>query len=384
MKGRGGSVLAVAILFFILSWLTVSLRVYTRHILLRQFGKDDWAMVATLFLFTIYLACQITAVAHGTGQHIWDLDPRDARTALIFWYLCELLYILSNCTLKIALGIFYLRVAVKKGHILVIKTVMLGTVLFGLCYFFMAAFQCIPVSEFWDHHPALEKCIPEAPTTGITYSLSAVNACADWILGLLPFFIVWDLQVNRKTKIMVAGILAFAAIGSTGTVVRMKYIHTLTHGDDFLWATTDVAIWSTVEPGIGITAASMATLKPLLQLCLYYMGLGAAPQSARLRASEHSSRSGRKRRGQNSYHHSPSLELRPADGSTSTIVSGPQKPESAWQARVEDPEEEEETVGTPTVDGINKSVRVEYTFEGPPRLELRNSLLRGGYSKVFL
>jgi hypothetical protein len=37
----------------------------------------------------------------------------------------------------------------------------------------------------------------------------------------------------------------------------------LTETEDFLWANTDVSIWSTVEPGIGIIASSMATMRPL-------------------------------------------------------------------------------------------------------------------------
>jgi hypothetical protein len=37
----------------------------------------------------------------------------------------------------------------------------------------------------------------------------------------------------------------------------------LTKSEDFLWDNTDVSIWSTVEPGIGIVASSMATMRPL-------------------------------------------------------------------------------------------------------------------------
>jgi hypothetical protein len=68
------------------------------------------------------------------------------------------------------------------------------------------------VSEFWINHPASEKCISHGPTVGITYALAAVNASADWALGTLPFFIVWDLNMKRTTKALVAGILAFAAM----------------------------------------------------------------------------------------------------------------------------------------------------------------------------
>ncbi|KAF2181548.1 hypothetical protein K469DRAFT_671295 [Zopfia rhizophila CBS 207.26] len=210
MENRSGEVLAVAGLFFALTWLTVGLRVYVRAGMLKIFGKDDWTMVVTLVLFTVYLVFQIVAAVYGTGRHIWDLERRRARTALIFWYLCELFYVLSNCTLKISLGIFYLRVAMQRWHIMCIKILMLGTAFFGGCYFFMAMFQCIPISEFWNVHPATNKCIPKAPTTGITYALSAVNAFADWAFGTLPIFIVWDLQMNIRTKILVVSILAFA------------------------------------------------------------------------------------------------------------------------------------------------------------------------------
>lgn len=40
--------MAIAALFFVLTWLTVGLRVYVRGIMLKTWGRDDWAMVATL------------------------------------------------------------------------------------------------------------------------------------------------------------------------------------------------------------------------------------------------------------------------------------------------------------------------------------------------
>lgn len=52
---------------------------------------------------------------------------------------------------------------------------------------------------------------------------------------------------------------------SSATIVRFPYIHYLTDIDDFLYSNADVAIWSTVETGVGITAACVATLRPLLR-----------------------------------------------------------------------------------------------------------------------
>jgi hypothetical protein len=57
--------------------------------------------------------------------------------------------------------------------------------------------------------------------------------------------------------------------GSTATIIRLPYTTSIKgYKGDFLYRTTDFAIWSTVEVGLGITAGSMATLRPLLKQAL--------------------------------------------------------------------------------------------------------------------
>lgn len=46
---------------------------------------------------------------------------------------------------------------------------------------------------------------------------------------------------------------------------------------DFLWETTDIAIWSTVEQGLAVTAGSLAAIRPLLNLVLTRLGLSSQP-----------------------------------------------------------------------------------------------------------
>jgi len=47
--------------------------------------------------------------------------------------------------------------------------------------------------------------------------------------------------------------------------------------DDFLYDTVDVAIWSTVEQGMAITAGGLATLQPLLKIIAFKLGLRSHP-----------------------------------------------------------------------------------------------------------
>jgi hypothetical protein len=57
--------------------------------------------------------------------------------------------------------------------------------------------------------------------------------------------------------------------GSTATIIRLPYTTSIKgYKGDFLYRTTDFAIWSTVEVGLGITAGSMATLRPLMKQAL--------------------------------------------------------------------------------------------------------------------
>jgi hypothetical protein len=229
---------------------------------------------------------------------------------------------------------------------------------------------------FWNHYPASEKCLPKGPTLGITYALAAVNAAADWAFGTLPIFIVWDLEMKFRTKVMVAGILAFAAIGSTGTIVRMFYIKTLMDGPDFLYSTVDVALWSTIEPGIGITAGCLACLRPLFRVWLWRLGIVAPPRSSRTRTYQNSN-SGQKRKDRRGYRRSLSpSDLIPTEvvGTRSAEIYGPGKyahvPMPLPDITVTEPEPPESA----PEGQILQTVTVEHEyFERPPRLHLRNS-----------
>ncbi len=53
-------------------------------------------------------------------------------------------------------------------------------------------------------------------------------------------------------------------------------MHFIASGD-FLFDTVDIAIWSTVEQCLAITAACLATLQPLIKLIGYKLGLASRP-----------------------------------------------------------------------------------------------------------
>jgi len=101
---------------------------------------------------------------------------------------------------------------VAKPHIWIIRLVIVGTAIFGLAYLCEVLAQCRPLSAFWTESPGSPHCFSPRAIVITTYIASIINAGADWTFGILPIFIVKDLKISRRQKVVVAGILAFAAM----------------------------------------------------------------------------------------------------------------------------------------------------------------------------
>lgn len=92
-------------------------------------------------------------------------------------------------------------------------TIIVVQAVYSTYYFFLFVFQCLPVQHFWLQW-AGEKgtCLNTNLIVDSTYAYAAVCCVTDWTFGLLPVWMIWDLQMNSKTKITVGVILAFAAM----------------------------------------------------------------------------------------------------------------------------------------------------------------------------
>jgi hypothetical protein len=100
--------------------------------------------------------------------------------------------------------------------------------------------------------------------------------------------------------------------GSTATVIRLPYTSSLKpYKGDFLYRTTDFAIWTTVEVGIGIAAGCMATLRPLLKSTLGSTG-----------GQNSSGKWWSKKKSSHFSSMQPLDRLKPAAGTKTTITGG--------------------------------------------------------------
>ncbi|EXF73530.1 hypothetical protein CFIO01_02822 [Colletotrichum fioriniae PJ7] len=311
MADKSVQIVVTASVFLILTWLAVSLRLYCRTTLVRSVGIDDKITVFLLIIFTGYLVLQIYGGTHGIGRRDTEITAGEKRAMMLLWWILELLNVVSTCLLKISVGYFLLRVALDRPHIWIIRALMVGTVVFGTAYLFMVAFQCRPVPTYWEEGPRTpEKCWASRVIYIMTIAATVINTSADFIFGALPWFIVRSMNLPIGTKIVVVCIMGLAAVAF--------YIPTLLDGEDFLYETSNFAIWSTVEPGIGIVAASIATLRPLYQMVLTKMGRSSIYRQRRDRLERQQARRNETSRMVRQVHN-----LDPEDGPADSDVTSP-------------------------------------------------------------
>ncbi|KAK1973185.1 hypothetical protein LZ30DRAFT_611562, partial [Colletotrichum cereale] len=110
-------------------------------------------------------------------------------------------------------------------------------------------------------------CRPAHLVPNATIGHSVVAAVSDWIIGILPMSILWQLQMKREKKIRLLFFFGIGMIAGIIMIIRIPYIKVLEISADFLYQTVDVALWSLLEPSIGIIAGCMATFRPLLNTC---------------------------------------------------------------------------------------------------------------------
>lgn len=288
-QDRGPELRSVTIFFLGLTWPIVMARCYVRIRIIRAFGPDDWTMLGALvgpwapFLrpptdswkisFTIYCAFVICGIIYGTGKHIADLTPTDIMKALKastcgwyfiadaferlqwkqFWWLSELPYFFCSALAKISICLFLLHLVVERSHVWILRAIMVVNTVSCVFFFFFMLFQCSPISYFWNHHqPGGGHCLSPGIIMNSTYTFSAISSICDFSLGILPIFMVWNLQMSRRSKCAVVGLLSIAGMwdlshhlldsivfwqpysACSATIIRIPYIISLSKSKDYL------------------------------------------------------------------------------------------------------------------------------------------------------
>jgi hypothetical protein len=180
----------------------------------------------------------------------------------------QTLYISTLMMLKLSIGLMLLRFALFPWHKYIIIATMVLSTTFSVAMILFILFQCGKFTGIVDFvaNRIAGKCVSQVVLLAMIYTHAGVTTFTDWMFIIIPILIVRGTKMSRREKIAAGTLLAFASAGATGSIVRFFYIPLLAVPVTTYFTRSDpIAIWSGVEPGVGIIAASVVCLRPLMR-----------------------------------------------------------------------------------------------------------------------
>lgn len=224
----------------------------------------------------LFIEAVITQIdqALGFGKRLIDIDPKNVLTIALYGSVAASISCFASTFSKISFGVTLLRLTTGKIRWTVWFCVVTLFV-FMLPSAFIIWIQCTPTAKAWD--PALEgHCWDPVYTVNYGIFNAAWCAVADFYLALLPWTLIWGLQMRIREKIgvgiaMSMGLLYVSVLGShthtltihsAGVCAILKGVYVIQlRQADFSYNGKDVTIWTAVETAVAIIGASIPVLR---------------------------------------------------------------------------------------------------------------------------
>jgi len=268
-ENRGPQMLGAVVAMTAVATVTVVLRFFVRLRIVHSFGIDDYVILLSTLISLAGLGLEVAEVHYGGGQHAVYLDKDVLRTGLKLNLVTQPVYVWAIASVKISICFFLLRIAPGKFYRYTLWGIIIYLVTYTTAAMLTIVLQCIPTAMIWDvDHVLKGKCFTVSVLRGLSYYNATSNIITDLYLATLPIPMLWHVQINKRTKIAITGILSLGYFACACTIVRTSYIVNYGKTGDFLWDSVNLTIWTCAECNTGITAASIPHLKPLFQAIL--------------------------------------------------------------------------------------------------------------------
>ncbi|KAB8274002.1 hypothetical protein BDV30DRAFT_248592 [Aspergillus minisclerotigenes] len=284
IDNQGPTILAVCWILVLIPALIVALRMYCKVILNRGFGWDDMVISLALVLLLVYTALTTRGVQMGViGKHVGDIDdPSKTPEALKLIYIGMIICIISCVLSKTSFAITLLRIVTRTWQkaILWFIIVSMNVIMWlcAICYLL----QCKPAAALWRSElmPTAD-CWPTSIFQTIALTAGGTNhkndparadvltcflaysGCMDFILALLPWLVIWKLQMKRREKLGIAIAMSLGIFAAATAFIKTTKLTNVSNVADYTYACSEILIWASAETGLTIFAASIPSLRVL-------------------------------------------------------------------------------------------------------------------------
>ncbi|KAE8356318.1 hypothetical protein BDV28DRAFT_117269 [Aspergillus coremiiformis] len=259
LAGEGPKAIAVMWVMVVLSFIFVPLRLYTRVVVLKAVGLDDYVFnTGWVFLF-LYTVFTTIAGRHGFGQPITHLSPDEAVQAVYMEMVGQTFAILGMAIAKLSVGIFLLRIVVKTWHRVTIWISMLSLALVSVMTAIVFWIQRLPSNAIYDPRVPGRTVVRIGPFSVL---LGSWCAAVDFYFAILPWIFIWELNMRFKEKMTIAISLSLGFMAGICGIIRTVELGGLSSAN-YTEDTVPLIIWSAVELAVTLICVGIPTVRPL-------------------------------------------------------------------------------------------------------------------------
>ncbi|KAG9187520.1 hypothetical protein G6011_05391 [Alternaria panax] len=224
----------------------------------KKFWFDDGVLVISWFLLLVQLILNQLSINLGFGKHALDIDF--ANFERITYYGASALTV-SICGIilsKISFGLTLLRLT--DGWLRAYVWFAIATLfIFAVPVAVLPWVLCKPITKtFVDILPGT--CIDKYPSVQYGRFQAVWAAIMDISLALLPWKVLWNLQMRFAEKIGVGIAMSLGLLAGATAIVRARYVELL-QTQDLSYEAYNSVIWSTAETAMTIVATSIPILR---------------------------------------------------------------------------------------------------------------------------
>ncbi|KAF2732919.1 hypothetical protein EJ04DRAFT_496088 [Polyplosphaeria fusca] len=262
-------VLAVEIPLTALVITFVSMRFYSRTVLIRALGADDYFMLAAAVVTagTSIMTCISTLPVYQTGYHIWDLRPEIAKDPVQTAQMAmatQLLFVCITAFTKVSVLLTYLRIFPSQKNKYFCYAMMVFTTAWAITTFLLFLLQCeqVPVQSYWFMTAYPErKCVSIGP---IYYVTGALNVFSDFLIFLWPAKDLAKIQISLKQRIILILMFTIGILVCVAGCFRIWYTWIFINTYDALWHGCTLYVIIAIETSLGIICGCLPACKPLM------------------------------------------------------------------------------------------------------------------------
>ncbi|KAL8730562.1 MAG: hypothetical protein Q9166_004016 [cf. Caloplaca sp. 2 TL-2023] len=249
----GRAFIVIQIVFLVIAFLAVCLRVYSRRLNKAIFDGSDYWCFAGFMLSIGLIVIQWAAFSHGWGEDISKFDLEDARFASWIFIAIEIVWNAATGCVRVSMLLLYIRIFPVRNfrnicwanvglNALVFVSIVLGTCLI-----------CTPITWSFDKSDPNGKCGNLLKFERYTAVMSLIT---DAIIVVLPMPMLWRLQMKLQKKIGISVVFGLGAIICILTITRI-FASEYYYPNNYTRSAALVSFITGLEPILGVINACL-------------------------------------------------------------------------------------------------------------------------------